>query len=259
MIFTRLVYLFICFSALFRTDSFSRKEIKMFHTIIVEDDPMVASINRKYLSANPQFVLDGCFSNGQEALSYLKNNTADLAVIDYYMPVMNGIELVRSIKKTNPDTSVIMVTAANNSEDIISLLSQGVLDYIVKPFTYERFHQALERFIQIRSLKNTTQQKMTQEEIDRLLRRQNISDNETETVQAVKGIQPQTLQLLLSYMKEHASSYLTSDEIAKGISLSRITVRRYLNYLLEKQEIKNIVDYSTGGRPSLRYQLVKKN
>ena len=44
----------------------------MYRVIILEDDPMVASINRQFLSANPRFSLEGCFSNGSEALAYLR-------------------------------------------------------------------------------------------------------------------------------------------------------------------------------------------
>ena len=59
------------------------------------------------------------------------------------------------------------------------------------------------------------------------------------------------------FLTSHSEEYLSSEEISKSVGLSRITVRRYLNYLLENGEIVSIVDYATGGRPSLRYRVSK--
>ena len=55
----------------------------MYKVMIVEDDPMVASINQQYLERNQNLKIVGQFRNGQEALEYLENNGADLAVVDY--------------------------------------------------------------------------------------------------------------------------------------------------------------------------------
>lgn len=54
----------------------------MYKVMIVEDDPMVASINQQYLERNQNLKIVGQFRNGQEALEYLENNGADLAVVD---------------------------------------------------------------------------------------------------------------------------------------------------------------------------------
>ncbi|MGX8715076.1 MAG: response regulator, partial [Lachnospiraceae bacterium] len=70
----------------------------MYRTIIVEDDPMVAAINTSYLGKIAQFRLDRQFSNGKEALSYLETHDADLAIVDYYMPEMDGLEFVRECR-----------------------------------------------------------------------------------------------------------------------------------------------------------------
>ena len=61
----------------------------MYRVIIVEDDPMVAAINRQYIDVTPSFRTDRIFKNGSEALSYLKKADADLIILDYYMPSMN--------------------------------------------------------------------------------------------------------------------------------------------------------------------------
>lgn len=223
----------------------------MYHVIIIEDDPMVASINRQYLAQSPQFSLEGCFSNGTDALAYLIEHPVDLAIVDYYMPMMNGMEFIRACHARHIPTAIIMITAASNTGEVMEVLANGVLDYIVKPFTYDRFQQALQKFLQIKPLRDQRNIKLSQDEVDRLLTRQ-IAGNRYPD-QPIKGIQFKTLEMLKAYLQSHSENYLTSDEIAKAVHLSRITVRRYLNYLLENHEIVSRMDYTTGGRPSLRY------
>ena len=228
----------------------------MYRVIILEDDPMVASINRQFLSANPRFSLEGCFSNGSEALAYLREHPVDLAIVDYYMPVMNGMEFIRSCRSEQIRTQLIMITAANSIEEVSSALRQGILDYIIKPFTFERFQQALDKFERFRELQNKTEPHLSQEELDSLLNSPTASEIASPSSSVPKGIQLQTLQMLRGYLTEHRDIYLSSDDMSREIGLSRITIRRYLNYMLENQEIRSMVDYSTGGRPSIRYQKI---
>lgn len=223
----------------------------MYKVMIVEDDPMVASINQQYLERNQNLKIVGQFRNGQEALEYLENNGADLAVVDYYMPIMDGLEFVRKCHEKNIKTDVIIVTAANTAQDISEFLQLGIVDYLVKPFTYERFQKAIDKYLY---RKNLAKQDKTldQAEIDKLLSQdQNIRP--VEKVVLEKGLQEQTLERIRTYLEEHKGTLMSSNEIASEVNLSRITVRRYMNYLVENREIISQIDYSTGGRPSIKY------
>jgi len=62
----------------------------MIHTIIVEDDPMVAQINYQYINRFHDFQVDGIFGNGRDAWEYLQNHQPDLVILDVYMPVISG-------------------------------------------------------------------------------------------------------------------------------------------------------------------------
>ena len=223
----------------------------MYKVMIVEDDPMVASINQQYLERNQNLKIVGQFRNGQEALEYLENNGADLAVVDYYMPIMDGLEFVRKCHEKNIKTDVIIVTAANTAQDISEFLQLGIVDYLVKPFTYERFQKAIDKYLY---RKNLAKQDKTldQAEIDKLLSQdQNIRP--AEKVVLEKGLQEQTLERIRTYLEEHKGTLMSSNEIASEVNLSRITVRRYMSYLVENREIISQIDYSTGGRPSIKY------
>ena len=64
----------------------------MYKVIIIEDDPMVASINKQYVELTSSFHVEATFKNGILALQYLQNCTVDLIILDYYTPQMNGDE-----------------------------------------------------------------------------------------------------------------------------------------------------------------------
>ncbi len=223
----------------------------MYKVMIVEDDPMVASINQQYLERNQNLKIVGQFRNGQEALEYLENNGADLAVVDYYMPIMDGLEFVRKCHEKNIKTDVIIVTAANTAQDISEFLQLGIVDYLVKPFTYERFQKAIDKYLYRKSLAKQDKT-LDQAEIDRLLS-QDQDIRPAEKVVLEKGLQEQTLERICTYLEEHKGTLMSSNEIASEVNLSRITVRRYMNYLVENREIISQIDYSTGGRPSIKY------
>ncbi len=223
----------------------------MYKVMIVEDDPMVASINQQYLERNQNLKIVGQFRNGQEALEYLENTGTDLAVVDYYMPIMDGLEFVRKCHEKNIKTDVIIVTAANTAQDISEFLQLGIVDYLVKPFTYERFQKAIDKYLYRKSLAKQDKT-LDQAEIDRLLS-QNQDIRPAEKVVLEKGLQEQTLERIRTYLEEHKGTLMSSNEIASEVNLSRITVRRYMNYLVENREIISQIDYSTGGRPSIKY------
>jgi len=226
----------------------------MYQVIIIEDDPMVASINRQYVELNKYLKVTGQFSNGKDALNYLKDHTADLAIMDVYMPIMGGVELLTEIRKLQKHMDVIMVTAATDASHVKQLLGLGVIDYLVKPFEYIRFNHALARFMEHQEL--LKQETFSQEQLDSLFEVSAGTASQQEVLR--KGLQEKTLDTILSYMKEHPADALTSETVAEEVHLSRVTVRRYMNYLLDKKQIISDIDYTTGGRPSIIYRYVKE-
>ena len=231
-----------------------------YKVLIVEDDPMVAMINEQYVCKNPQFVVAASCRNGQEALDFLDGNNVDLIVLDVFMPYMDGIETLKKIREKKIAAEVIMVTAANDSATIEETMHLGVIDYLIKPFAFERFQVALEKFVAHRKILKQNSI-LDQSCID------NMISNATETAvtktidpdqqELPKGIQKKTLILIEEYLEQNAGWH-TVGMIAEKLGVSIVTARHYMNYLEEQGLIVAEINYGTGGRPSVLYSKSSK-
>ena len=224
----------------------------MYKVLIVEDDPMVSMINEQYVKRNKNFEVAGTVKDGKSALKFLSENAVDLLLLDVYMPLMNGFETLRLIRQEKHPVEVIMVTAANDREALEEALHLGVVDYLVKPFTFDRFCMALEKYTaQVDALRDLD--KLNQKSVDYIIE-SNFKKGEDNYR---KGIQDRTLQMLLGILREQPEKWFTGDEVAEKTGLSGVTVRRYMNYLTETGKAIGDMNYETGGRPSMRYRLAE--
>ena len=222
----------------------------MYKILIVEDDPMVAMINEQYIKKNKNFELVGKCSNGAAALEFLENNEVDLLVLDVYMPQMDGFETLRRVRNKQITVDAIMVTAANDRNSLEEALHLGVVDYLVKPFTFDRFQMALEKYIsQNSALKDV--ETLNQKNIDHIIDNARKKSDDLHP----KGIQGKTTELILEYLKENSGRSFTGDEIAEKVGLTGVTVRRYMNYLAESGRVIGEMNYETGGRPCMKYRI----
>ena len=222
----------------------------MYKVLIVEDDPMVAMINEQYIKRNKNFTLVGKCNDGMSALSFLEKNDIDLIILDVYMPKMNGFETLREIRNRQITTDVIMVTAANDIDSLEEALHLGVVDFLVKPFTFDRFQMALEKYIaQNNALKDI--ETLNQKSID------HIFDNSRKKSDDLfpKGIQERTLIIIMEYLNSNKGKWFTGDDIAAKVGLTSVTVRRYMNYLAESGRVVSEINYETGGRPCMLYKV----
>lgn len=224
----------------------------MLKTVIVEDDRMVVAINAQFAEKTPGVQVVATFHNGRDALAFLEQTKVDLILTDLYMPEMPGIELVEELRRWGCNAEVIFITAANDAPHIQDALRLGVVDYLIKPFRYERFEEALDKVVVRRKVVESGLE-FTQSDIDEMIRARRPNP-ESRTAELQKGIQRQTLDHIRADLRKNAGSYRTAEQIAADTGLSKATVRRYLNYLIGTSEAESQVDYSTGGRPRAEYR-----
>ena len=226
------------------------------HTAIIEDDPMVAQINRQYLQQFSGFEVDGIFDNGRDASEYLRRHQPDLAILDVYMPAVSGIELPRWMRGENIKSAVIMVTAATETDIVDQALQLGIVDYLIKPFTFLRFQEAVQKYLRkVDLLRSTTT--VNQAVVDRLLSNEPTL-READHSELRKGLNQKTLTAVGDYLRQHSSDKHTCESLSVRIGLSKVTIRRYLNYLIETGFVLSSIDYETGGRPRVVYWLKKQ-
>lgn len=227
----------------------------MYKVLIVEDDPMVAMINEQYVCRNKNFCVQKTCRNGQEALEYLEgaagDNAIDLVIMDVFMPYLNGIETLKKIREKKLDCEVIMVTAANDPATLEEAMHLGVIDFLIKPFAYERFQVALEKFIANEQAFREANQTIDQSYVDSLI--SSSAPHLNQFGELPKGIQKKTLDLLTEYLKEK-KGWVSGDEISEEVGLSSVTVRHYMGYLIETKAVHGEINYETGGRPSMLYR-----
>lgn len=108
--------------------------------IIVDDEPLAVEIMEAYIEKVPYLKLTGSFNNGLDALQFIKNNPADLILLDIQMPELTGLQLIGILD--NPP--FVIFTTAYDQYAIKSYELEAV-DYLLKPFDLERFLKAIEK------------------------------------------------------------------------------------------------------------------
>ncbi|MES2372425.1 MAG: LytTR family DNA-binding domain-containing protein [Bacteroidota bacterium] len=108
--------------------------------IIAEDEPLAMERARQYVQKIPFLELTGCFENAMEALVFLKTNEVDLLFLDINMGEFSGIQL---LELADLSCEVIFTTAYH--EYALKGFDLNITDYLLKPYTFERFLQAVSR------------------------------------------------------------------------------------------------------------------
>lgn len=101
--------------------------------LIVDDEPVIVKSCERILTPEG-YSVDGA-SNGREAMGKLGKNGFDLVITDLKMPDIDGIELIRWIRNSKPDTGIIVITGYPSQESIKEALALRILDYLPKPFS----------------------------------------------------------------------------------------------------------------------------
>lgn len=221
----------------------------MISTFIVEDDPMVAKINADYLQKMTSFSLIGHAKNGKDALQQIIILRPQLVLLDVYMPELTGIELLRALRNENVMVDVILITAADAPHLIEEALRHGVVDCILKPYGIERFQTSLAFYEKRQSMFHSLP-RIRQSDIDQLY----STTLTEEKIDLPKGIDPVTLTFIRDELKKAKKSYSIT-ELSKLVKISTLTVRKYIEFMIQSDEIELDLEYSDKGRPKKLYSI----
>lgn len=179
--------------------------------LLAEDDENLGTLLQNYLNAKGYEVL--LYADGQKALEGFRSGDFSINIIDVMMPVMDGFELVRQIRKIDPDAPVIYLTARNQKEDIIEGFITGADDYLTKPFSMEELLYRIEAILR-RSVKEKEE---AQEESYK------IGEYTFDTVRQLLTLRDHTIKLttkeseLLQLLCKHRNNVLERNYALKTI------------------------------------------
>ncbi|GGC95887.1 transcriptional regulatory protein MalR [Thalassobacillus devorans] len=226
----------------------------MIKVLIVEDDPMVAALNRQYVEQVEGFTLSGTAANTNEAVGHMAQIKIDLILLDVYMPGLNGIDFLRQIREQNEDVDVILITAASEMEQIQQSLRLGAIDYLIKPFEFDRFQEALTRY-KNNYYKLHHKSSVSQQELDRLFRKKSQpASNQPKPQELPKGLTKNTLQTINEVILSYVGQAFSTEDIAEAANISRVSIRKYLKFLTDIGYLEEDLIYGVG-RPIYQYQL----
>lgn len=228
----------------------------MLNILIVEDDPMVAQINQQFIKKIDDQTSVDIASNVKEAIKHIENKEIDLLLLDIYMPEENGLTFLKYIREQGYKIDAILITAATDIEEIQTAFRYGAVDYLIKPFDFERFQQSLLRYKKGLTFFNKTSS-INQTDIDAEFLNKEVVDRDSE-LKLPKGVTEATLQVIIDKMKYFEENEFSTDDISKRVNISRVSVRKYLKFLTDIEVLEESLNYGIG-RPINFYKVKKDN
>lgn len=224
----------------------------MVKVMIVEDDPMVKEINSRFLKRIDGFTLSGAAGSIKEAKQMVKVQKPQVILLDIYLPGENGLDFLKWIRKEGIECDVILITADRSINAIQQALWYGSVDYLVKPFTFERFREALCQYLK-RKADFDACQLLDQKRIDEVIRAKSEKTKGIQPEKLEKGLNEQTYKQILHAIKQ-TDQWFTAEEMAEKLGMARVTVRRYLEFLYEEEKLERMQEYGKIGRPQHKYR-----
>lgn len=217
--------------------------------LVVEDDPVVADAHVLYVNRVPGFESTAKPAHSAaEARRVLDRTPIDLILLDLHLPDGHGLQLARSLRAAGHPTDVIAVTSARDLAVVREGVSLGVVQYVLKPFTFATLRDRLTRYAEFRTAA-ADGEATGQDEVDRAL----ATLRAPGPAALPKGLSGPTLERVVRALRA-APDGLTATAAAQSAGLSRITARRYLEHLVETGHAARSPQYGQVGRPELVYR-----
>jgi DNA-binding response OmpR family regulator len=210
--------------------------------LIAEDEiPLANSLKKSLLEEGHQTLIA---TDGEEAIRLISQNKFDVIILDWKMPKLTGIDVLKKIKASDVKTPIILLTALSRVSNKVEALDLGADDYLTKPFSFEELLARIKAVVR-RSI--TTNDTLAFEEITlNLLTRKVKTDKQTEIKLTDKEFE------LLKYLLSNKGTIISKEELCRVVwelnfipptNICEATVknlRRKLEESTGKKFIKNV-------------------
>lgn len=221
--------------------------------LVVEDEPIAAQAHTAYVGRVEGFSVVDTVGTSQAALRTLqdRDREVDVVLLDMNLPDRHGLEVVRAMRAAGHRADVIAVTSARDLEVVRSAVSLGVVQYVLKPFSFAMLRERLLAYRSYLEQVRSAEQVGTQAEVDEVLSGVRASGSS----HLPKGMSEDRLTRMSSLLRASGQG-LSASELAELLGVSRVTARRYAEYLCEGRLVARRSRSVSAGRPELEYRWV---
>lgn len=225
----------------------------MIRVLVVDDDALALELHTAYVERLPGFEVAGQAAGARAALTAIADpdRPIDLVLLDMTMPDGGGLDVARRVRAMGAGVDIIAVTAVRDAATVRAAVSSGVVQYLIKPFTFAAFRERLEAYRAYVEGLDRAAGEATQSEVDALL-----GTLRTVAPTLPKGLSDETLQAVAERVRT-ATAAVSSTEVGEREGMSRVTARRYLEHLADVGRVRREPRYGGPGRPEITYAWVR--
>lgn len=195
-----------------------------YRTVIVDDHPIVISGIAGLLSELNNIKIIEKFESGITLLEYIEDHSVDLILMDIFLPIINGVDLCKTIKQKHPKIVIIGMSSQSERSLVMQFIQNGGNGYILKNASFDEFKDCIYKAID--------GEIVFSEEVKTI-----ISQPLSEDLERIPGLsrRERDIALLLSKGK-------STQEIADDLFLSFLTVQTHRRNILQKYKMKNVAE-----------------
>lgn len=196
----------------------------IYNAVIVDDHPIVISGIEGLLSGLNTIKIVEKFESGLSLLDYIEENAVDLILMDIFLPVINGVDLCKTIKQKHPKIVIIGMSSQSERSLVMQFIQNGGNGYILKNASFDEFKDCIYKAID--------GEIVFSEEVKTI-----ISQPLSEDLERIPGLsrRERDIALLLSKGK-------STQQIADDLFLSFLTVQTHRRNILQKYKMKNVAE-----------------
>ena len=228
--------------------------------LVVEDEPVASAAHAAYVGRLEGFTLAGTAPDGQSALRLLSEFLAsgepvELVLLDMNLPDLHGLDIARRMRAAGILADIIAITAVREVAIVRSAVAIGVVQYLIKPFTYATFADKLASYRLFRQQlaapqSGSSKTGASQSDVDQAF----ASLRAPSEMPLPKGLSASTLESVQEFMKGRSKA-VSATEVMDALGMSRVTARRYLEYLADAALAERRTSHEgRAGRPEVRYR-----
>jgi response regulator of citrate/malate metabolism len=220
---------------------------------------VASAAHAAYVGRLEGFTLAGTAPDGQSALRLLSEFAAsgvpvELVLLDMNLPDLHGLDIARRMRAAGILADIIAITAVRELAIVRSAVAIGVVQYLIKPFTYATFADKLSSYRLFRQQlaspgPGSAKAGASQSDVDQAF----ASLRAPSEMPLPKGLSVSTLESVQEFMKGRPDA-VSATEVMDALGMSRVTARRYLEYLADAGTASRSPRYGTPGRPENEYR-----